>query len=217
VNQVSIVGIDPSGPASPKATGIAVFRFEQRKLALTETDCNGSDREILNLVAGLSSFGPVVVGLDAPLSYEAGGSLRARDRSLQQAIQGIGMLSRHVMAPLAPRMAILTLRGVALSRLLSSSGNNNILLVEVHPSACLGLRGASLADVTTFKTQQGSRVNLIAWLGNQGLGGIQPTPDCSDHFVAACAAALAAWKWYQGDSAWRVSAEPPWHPYDFTC
>ena len=40
---------------------------------------------------------------------------------------------------------------------------------------------------------------------------------CSSHFVAACAAALAAWHWQKGTSSWLAKAQLPWHPFDFAC
>jgi len=51
----------------------------------------------------------------------------------------------------------------------------------------------------------------------QGLKGIDIIGSVSDHYVAACAAALAAWKWHLDQSAWIFKSEMPYHPYDFAC
>jgi hypothetical protein len=50
-----------------------------------------------------------------------------------------------------------------------------------------------------------------------GLHGIPVLADTSDHFVAACAAALAGWQWAAAKPAWCYPAQPPEHPYDFAC
>ena len=124
-----------------------------------------------------------------------------------------------VIPPTAPRMVYLTLRGISIVRLLVGFCTKEPRIVEVHPTAAMALRGAPVDDVMNFKGEGAGTVrrSLLAWLEERGLRGVSSLPDSSDHLVAACAAALAAWEWSVGESGWRAPAEPPFHPYDFAC
>lgn len=123
-----------------------------------------------------------------------------------------------VMAPMAPRMVYLTLRGIGVARLLASmEQDREPRIVEVHPGAAFALRGAPLRDVRSFKVEEKARRRLLRWLGDRGLSGLPPELAESDHKVAACGAALAAWRWACGKPSWLHRAEPPHHPYDFAC
>jgi hypothetical protein len=62
-----------------------------------------------------------------------------------------------------------------------------------------------------------AHLNLLGWMGTQGLKGLSRAGDVADHFVASCAAALGAWQWSMDRSVWIHPAVPPWHPYDFAC
>jgi hypothetical protein len=62
-----------------------------------------------------------------------------------------------------------------------------------------------------------ARHELLRWLEGEGLEGVGSGPDPGDHFVSACAAALAAWKWSLGAPAWIHSADPSWRPHDMAC
>ena len=211
-----ILGVDLAGPAGSANTGVACFKAIDDKLRFTREECNGSDTALYSFAKCLSDTGPVIVGLDAPLSYEPGGRQRQRDAELRNLIVQHGMRPGSVMAPTAPRMVYLTLRGIALAGILDKLVSRHpIRLVEVHPGATLCLRGAPLNAVRTFANQESARPILLSWLKKQGLGCIRKPTVCTSHFVAACAAALAAWSWHMGKSQWAVSAEPPWHPYDF--
>lgn len=79
------------------------------------------------------------------------------------------------------------------------------------------LRGAPLDDVLNFKRDAGAWSNLLHWFRKQGTRGLEEQAGCTDHFIAACSAALAAWKWAQAKQVWRAAAEPPFRPYDFVC
>ncbi len=79
------------------------------------------------------------------------------------------------------------------------------------------LRGASSVDVAGFKRELAARLRLLGWLQEMGLDGLPRADDTSDHFVAACAAALAGWRWAEGKAVWCYPAQPPEHPYDFAC
>jgi predicted nuclease with RNAse H fold len=174
------------------------------------------DAEILDLVTGLSCKGQVVVGLDAPLSYQPGGGLRLRDRSLRERIVERGMRHGSVMPPTFNRMAYLTLRGLGVARLLGTLNQVQVRVIEVHPGATFCLRGAPLASVLAFKKRHEHRAPLQEWLSAQSITSL-PRTEPSDHFVAASGAALAAWEWSRGRSVWLAPPEPPFHPFAFAC
>lgn len=205
------LGIDLSGPGSAQHTSVAVFRPQGDLLELEALVAGADDAEILRL---LSDSG--VVGLDAPLSYSPTGGSRESDVGLRKAVVDAGLPPGSVMAPAAPRMVYLTLRGVAVSRLIERE-RPALDIVEVHPTAAMALRGAPIECLRKMKSDSGARHALLQWLETAGLQGLSGLPDQSDHSVAACAAALAAWKWHDGDAAWLYSAQPPLHPYDFAC
>jgi hypothetical protein len=69
----------------------------------------------------------------------------------------------------------------------------------------------------SLKPGMEARQSLTVWLEGQGLIGVGAQADLSDHFVAAYACCLAAWKWVKGKSPWLNEAAPPHHPYDFAC
>jgi len=213
---VYVVGIDLAGPANPQNTGVVVFSTDGAVLDFVDQQCDGSDASLLATVEKLSLERPVIVGLDAPLSYQPGGGQRERDVELRRLIVARGMHPGAVMAPMAPRMVYLTLRGIVLAQVLTAlRGNHQVRVVEVHPGASLCFRDAPLAAILTFKNDEGSREELLKWLPSQGIRNLRPPTPCSSHFVAACAGALSAWDWHAGKSRWLAHAQLPWHPYDF--
>lgn len=177
-----------------------------------------NDREILEMVSKIGEKAPVIIGVDAPLSYNQGGGNRPSDRELLQLVLqhggGVG-----VMAPTFRHMAYLTLRGVAVTRMLEALSllPRQLRIVEVHPGAAMLLRGAPAEEVRTYKRKAEARPKLLEWLAKQGMQGLQDATEVSDHWVDACAAALAAWRWAEGSPAWCYRAQPPEHPYDFAC
>jgi len=211
----SIVGVDLAGPSNQSGTAAAAFLAGKGRLTALPEAYDGSDRGILELVRRLADRGPVAVGLDAPLSYEPGGGQRERDRELRKRASQLGLKPGSVMTPTLQRMVYLTLRGLAVARLLSSVDAASV--VEVHPGACLALSGAPVEAVREFAARPAARKKLLGWLSDHGLGGIRVTEESSSHEVAACAAALAAWKWAAGKPSWLAPAEPPWHPYGLAC
>ncbi|MFO7608223.1 MAG: DUF429 domain-containing protein [Candidatus Krumholzibacteriia bacterium] len=213
---LNIVGIDLSGPSNPRGTCVVVLRCHEDSAVFTRSLPAAGDAAIFDLVASLSVEGQVVVGLDAPLSYQPGGGLRLRDRSLRERIVACGMRHGSVMPPTFNRMAYLTLRGLGVARLLGTLDQEQVRVIEVHPGATFCLRGAPLASVLAFKKQREHRAPLLEWLFTQGMASLPPT-EPSDHFVAASGAALAAWEWSRGRSVWLAAPEPPYHPYAFAC
>jgi hypothetical protein len=115
-------------------------------------------------------------------------------------------------------MVYLTLRGIVLAGVLRTLAKPELVrVVEVHPGAALCLHGAQLADVMWFSKDPGARSRLLAWLAEQGMKGMGVREGCTGHFLAACGAAFATWKWHLGKPVWISKADPPWHPYDFAC
>jgi uncharacterized protein len=216
VAPVYIVCADLSGPAGMANTGIAVFAAGDGALNFVDQHCDGSDASIYSMVKALSRESSVIVGLDAPLSYEPGGGQRVRDAMLRREIVQRGLRPGSVMAPTAPRMVYLTLRGIALAQVLSAlQTENQVNVVEVHPGASLSFRDAPLDAILAFSTDEMAREVLLEWFPSLKMQGIRPPTPCSSHFVAACAGAVAAWDWHYGRSRWLARAEHPWHPYDF--
>jgi predicted nuclease with RNAse H fold len=216
VTAVNIVGIDLSGPSNPRGTCVVVLRCHRDSAVFAQSLPVAGDAAILNLVTGLSCEGQVVVGLDAPLSYQPGGGLRLRDRSLRDRIVERGMRHGSVMPPTFNRMAYLTLRGLGVARLLGTLDQVQVRVIEVHPGATFCLRGVPLASVLAFKKRHEHRASLLEWLSAQCITSL-PRTEPSDHFVAASGAALAAWEWSRGRSVWLAPPEPPFHPFAFAC
>ena len=147
-----VIGIDLAGPANVDDTCVARFHVADSGLSFVSDPCEGSDEAILSLVERLAQQEPVVVGVDAPLSYQPGGGDRVRDSDLRRAIIKVGMRPGSVMAPTATRMAYLTLRGVTVAAHLRAVNRHHpVEVVEVHPGAAMGLRGAPLDSLTTYK------------------------------------------------------------------
>jgi predicted nuclease with RNAse H fold len=215
---VLAAGIDLSGPSSPRKTCVVVLRCRKDTAEFVQSLPAAGDPEIYALIEDLSRDKPLVVGLDAPLSYQPGGGLRARDRSLRERIVARGMRHGSVMPPTFNRMAFLTLRGLAVARLLGTLDGARVKSIEVHPGATFCLRGAPLDSVLAFKKKRlpEHREVLLKWLSTQGIKSL-PCSEQSSHFVAAAGAALAAWAWSHKKSVWLAPPEPPFHPYPFAC
>lgn len=212
----SIVGIDLSGPSNFRGTCVVVLSCHDDAAVFRQSLPAAGDAAILDLVRGLSCEGQVVVGLDAPLSYQPGGGLRLRDRSLRERIVERGMRHGSVMPPTFNRMTYLTLRGLGVARLLGTLEHAKVRVIDVHPGAAFCLRGAPLASVLAFKKRHEHRAPLLEWLSTQGIAAL-PRTEPDDHFVAASGAALAAWEWSRERSVWLAPPEPPFHPFAFAC
>lgn len=212
-----IIGIDLSGPTNTRDTVLVAFREKGEGLMWKDMVCEAGDDDIQHMAEELSNHGPVVVGLDAPLSYNPGGGDRPGDRALREKISAAGLHPGSVMTPTMTRMAYLTLRGMSVARALGTINRHLLRVVEVHPGAALGLRGAAVKDVRSYKMDAAARERLLGWMQNQGVDCQTLLKDPDDHQVSACAAALAAWKWHQGKPAWLEPAAPPHHPFDFAC
>ncbi len=209
-----VIGVDLSGPANFEDTVLVAFEIVHHQLRMVRTIDAASDMHIRRFVRELPAGCRVTIGLDAPLSYNPGGGDRPGDSQLRKAAVAAGLPPGSIMPPTLHRMIYLTVRGIALARGLILASGASPTILEVHPGAAMALGGAPIEDVRQFARQAESRSNLLAWLEDQGLYGIaRQSP--SSHYVAACAAALAAWKQARGQSAWVHVAEPPEHPFDY--
>ena len=212
----SVIGVDLSGPTNTADTAIVHFAVDGHGLRLLEYATGASDEILLALSLRAVAQGPVVFGLDAPLSYNQGGGYRPGDKALSRVAVELGLPASSVMAPTMTRMAYLTLRGITVARLLETVAPPP-RIAEVHPGLTLVLNGAPVADVRNLKRSADARQRLLGWLDTQGLGGVTNLESASDHLVAACAAAFGAWRWADGRCKWLVSAQVPFHPYDYAC
>ncbi len=216
-SNVYVMGIDLSGPRNLADTHCAIFQERQASLHFLQALHGVDDQQIIDTVSKLGHPGSIVVGIDAPLSYNPGGGDRPSDAALRRLVQEQG---GHVgiMPPTMIRMVYLTLRGIVLARQLESLKTGlDVRIVEVHPGAAMVLRKAPRADVAVVRRNLNARLRLLDWLETQGLKGILPPDGTPDHFVMACAASLAAWDWNRGSPKWCSPAQPTVHPYDFAC
>ncbi|MGM0901825.1 MAG: DUF429 domain-containing protein [Bacillota bacterium] len=217
-----VIGIDLSGPSNHKDTVVVVFEERGGQLRFVKCGSPMSDKEILKEVSAQSQIDEVVIGIDAPLSYEDGGGDRESDRELRKFIVEIGMKPGSIMPPTFNRMVYLTLRGIKLSREITTLATlHPISLVEVHPGAVIGSRLSpkELVYVLEYKKDLEARKVLLRWLEQQHLIGIPETAAEQSHSIDACAAALGAWHWKNSEFTpkWKFPAKPPLQPFDYCC
>ena len=205
------VGIDLSGPSNTKDTSLAFFTGDDSHLVFQDIMNGATDHDIYEILHSKSDH--LIIGMDAPLSYQPGGGDRPADRALRQQIIAKGMKSGSIMTPTMTRMVYLTLRGVSLSRGLSAITPD---IVEVHPGAAVGLRTSDITSVLTYKSERSHRYQLRSFLENDGVTDIPTEVLHSSHSFDACLAAYAAWKWKHGQSEFLHPAKPPFHPFDFS-
>lgn len=217
-----VIGIDLSGPSNHKDTVLAVFEKQDSQLTFIKLMSNISDLEILNEISSQAQLDEVVIGIDAPLSYQDGGGDREGDRLLRQFIVSLGMKSGSIMPPTFNRMVYLTLRGIKLSSEIGKLEEANpISIVEVHPGAVIGSRllPEELEYVLNYKKDLSARSFIREWLEKQNLIGLPVGIEEESHKIDACAAALGAWCWKVPalEPKWSFPAKPPLHPFDFCC
>jgi len=212
---MKVLGIDLSGPHNFADTCLVSFEERGDNLRLIDVHEGADDNQILKAISGLGTKEKIIIGIDAPLSYNSKGGDRPSDSELRHVVHAKGGRV-GIMPPTMIRMVYLTLRGVVLTHLLESlKPQYDLDILEVHPGACMLLRGADANDVRKFKSEPSARRDLLNWLEIKGLKGLTPSETVSDHYVAACAAALGTWQWSLGKSVWCFAAAPPHHPYDY--
>lgn len=217
-----VLGIDLSGPSNHKDTVLTVFEKQGNQLTFLKWISNVGDQAILNEILVQSQSSEVVVGIDAPLSYEDGGGDRQGDRELRKFIVGLGMKPGSIMPPTLNRMVYLTLRGIKLTREIENLNTPYpVSIVEVHPGAVMGSRlpKNEFGFVLNYKQDLSSRMFIWGWLNQQELIGLPVLNEEPSHWIDACAAALGAWHWKDPSlkPSWLYKALPPLHPYDYCC
>lgn len=217
-----VIGIDLSGPSNHKDTVLSLFEKQDRELKFLKLMKDVSDFQILEEIETQSKIDEVIIGIDAPLSYEDGGGDRQGDKLLRQFIISLGMKSGSIMPPTFNRMVYLTLRGIKLTREIENMKTfNPISIVEVHPGAVIGSRllHEDRKYVLNYKQALSARTFIRNWLDEQQLKELPAFIDKESHTIDACAAALGAWHWKDPlfEPTWLLPANPPLHPYDFCC
>lgn len=104
-----VVGIELAGPRSTADTALTCFSGDQKSLNYATHVLGATDQALFDLARGLAEAGDVVVGLDAPLSYNPGGGDRPGDSTLRERTVRAGLGFGSVMAPTMARMGYLTL------------------------------------------------------------------------------------------------------------
>jgi uncharacterized protein len=217
-----VIGIDLSGPSNHKDTVLSVFEKQDRELKFLKLMGDVSDIDILEEIQAQSKIDEVIIGIDAPLSYEDGGGDRQGDKLLRQYIISLGMKSGSIMPPTFNRMVYLTLRGIKLSREIENMKTSNpISIVEVHPGAVIGSRLPleNIKYVLNYKQDLSARNFIRNWLGEQKLKNLPALIEEESHTIDACAAALGAWHWKDPllEPKWLLPANLPLHPYEYCC
>ncbi|WHY64529.1 DUF429 domain-containing protein [Neobacillus sp. SuZ13] len=217
-----VIGIDLSGPSNHKDTVLTVFDLQNGQLNFLKLIRNIGDLDILKVIEAQSQLDEVVIGIDAPLSYEDGGGDRQGDKLLRQYIVSIGMRPGSIMPPTLNRMVYLTLRGIKLSREIGNLATRYpISIVEVHPGAVIGSRlpEKDLEYVLSYKQILSARTWIRDWFAEQKLTKLPVFIDEESHLIDACAAALGAWHWKDPSLQpnWSFPANPPLHPFGYCC
>ncbi len=227
-----VIGIDLSGPVNVRDTAVAIFRettfglewidgFPGETIYQEEL----TDVKLLSIIEDCcqkhDGSEPIVIGIDAPLSYNQKGGDRPADKYLRQFITEQGMKSGSIMAPTFQRMVYLTLRGIHLSRMIQMYIDQRqlpIRLCEVHPGAALILRQYFdvRPNVLDYKKDELAYEKLRSSLTNIGLHDVPyDWFQNISHRLDACGAALAAWHWINGRSMWCYPADrTQGHLYD---
>jgi uncharacterized protein len=217
-----VIGIDLSGPSNHKDTVLTVLKKHSDQLNFIKLLKNISDKDILDEIGKQAQREEVVIGIDAPLSYQDGGGDHESDKLLRKFIVALGMKSGSIMPPTFNRMVYLTLRGIRLTREIHNlHPKHPISIVEVHPGAIIGTRlnPMEMEYVLTYKQDLVARRFIREWLKGQNLYYLPEEIEEESHTIDACAAALGAWHWKDPlfESKWRYPANPPLHPFDYCC
>jgi uncharacterized protein len=179
-----VMGIDLSGPANHADTCMA-WRNAKGQI---QFECDCSDEAIVNWVAVQPE--PLLVLIDAPLSYQDGGGYRPCDGQLRAWLNQAGFHRLGVMAPTMTKMVYLTLRGISLAHQLRQQG---ALVMETHPGASLVLSGVDTQSVYNLKKEQKAKDLILEhW---QKLGHHFTTSPSNDHQMMAIQALLTGERW----------------------
>jgi uncharacterized protein len=219
---LKIIGIDLSGPANHKDTVLTVFHLHKGMLEFQGMVEGASDEMLISRIEAESMSDGVVIGIDAPLSYQDGGGDRPQDKSIREFIKGYGMSGSSIMPPTLTKMVYLTLRGIGISRRINYINTlHEIKIVEVHPGAAIGTRigSSKLPHVLQYKKERQSRAAIFTWFESMGLNKLPEEIIDSTHKMDSCAAALAAWHWTDPTKhpTWHWKTISSQHPFEFCC
>ncbi|WP_338453126.1 DUF429 domain-containing protein [Niallia oryzisoli] len=216
-----VIGIDLSGPANHKDTAMAVFQTIGDELVLLDMLVDVDDEKILSTIHSFTAQ-DIILGIDAPLSYQDGGGDRPQDKCLRHFVKEFGLSGSSIMPPTLTKMVYLTLRGVSLTRrIMNMTAAEKIRIIEVHPGAAIGTRiePEKLSHVRHYKKDIQSRYVIFDWFKSVGLKNLSKDITETSHQMDACAAALAAWHW--GDPAkkpiWHWEQITSAHPFEICC
>ena len=187
-----LVGIDLSGPANHADTCLA-WRNAQGRI---EVDCGCSDAAIIQWAK--QSRQPLVLFIDAPLSYQDGGGYRPCDSELRRFLNAQGFARVGVMAPTMTKMVYLTLRGISLAQQLTQLG---VTVIETHPGASLLLSGMAAEQVYALKTSPSALKAIQSHWQGKGIEFHQTLT--SDHQIMAVQSLLTAERWMAGQTYWH--------------
>ncbi|KIL43601.1 hypothetical protein KP77_33070 [Jeotgalibacillus alimentarius] len=213
-----VIGIDLSGPSNHKDTVAAAFSVKENRLSFIESINVASDQDILSLAGRYLGKEKVVIGIDAPLSYQDGGGDRVQDKALRGVLKEGGLNGSSIMTPTMTRMVYITLRGIQLSRMLQNL-HGDAEIVEVHPGAAIGLRMPAPELALTYKKDTAARTAVFNWLTEQYFSELPDTTADTTHAIDACGAALAAWYYAAPDknSIWVYEKTSAAHPFVMCC
>lgn len=219
---MKIIGIDLSGPANHKDTVMTIFQIEENDLIFEKALTNASDEMLLEAIMSAASLDEVVIGIDAPLSYQDGGGDRPQDKSIRNVLKEYGLSGSSIMPPTLTKMVYLTLRGILLTRtIMSMNLADKIKIVEVHPGAAIGTRidKERFVHAREYKKDLNSCKVILEWYNEIGLKGIPTEFSETTHQIDACAAAIAAWYWVdpKKQPVWHWEKTTPNHPFEFCC
>ena len=219
---MKVIGIDLAGPANHKDTVMSIFQADGNLLIFENVIDHASDEKIFKAIQEIASNEPIVIGIDAPLSYQDGGGDRPQDKSIREFIKRYGLLGSSIMPPTLTKMVYLTLRGIGLTRrIMQMTDSQHIQIVEVHPGASIGTRIGpdKIEHALHYKKELDSRKAVFDWFKLVGLMGIPIEFIQTSHSIDSCACALAAWYW--GDETkqptWQWKEKTAQHPFEFCC
>jgi len=85
-----IIGIDLSGPRNFADTCLVSFEARGEEIHLMEVREGAGDDQILAAISGLGQRERIVIGIDAPLSYNSKGGDRPSDSELRRLVHEHG-------------------------------------------------------------------------------------------------------------------------------
>ena len=97
---MKIIGIDLSGPVNHKDTVLTVFQLHNDRLEFEGMIDGASDEMIISRIEEEALSDEVVIGIDAPLSYQDGGETDPKIKAFENLLKVTGCQ----VAPLCHRL-----------------------------------------------------------------------------------------------------------------